>query len=54
MKVELRGGTSRKEGNVFVNGKPVCDDMWDKDDATVVCRMLGYDSVFIRRNSSLY
>merc|ERR1712106_380323 len=44
MKVELRGGTSRKEGNVFVNGKPVCDDMWDKDDATVVCRMLGYPS----------
>ena len=30
------------EGNVFVNGKPVCDDMWDKDDAEVACRMLGY------------
>merc|ERR1711892_405105 len=44
MKVELRGGTSSKEGNVFVNGKPVCDDMWDKDDAPVVCRMLGYPS----------
>ena len=44
-KIELRGGSNRKEGNVFINGKPVCDDMWDKNDATVACRMLGY--VFI-------
>ena len=43
-KVELRGGSRRNEGNVFVNGKPVCDDMWDKNDATVACRMLGYIS----------
>ena len=41
-KIELRGGSSRKEGNVFINGKPVCDDMWDKKDAVVACRMLRY------------
>merc|ERR1719312_2042172 len=43
-KIELKGGSSRNEGNVFLNGKPVCDDMWDKKDATVACRMLGYKS----------
>ena len=41
VKVKLRGGENRKEGNVFVNGKPVCDDLWDEKDATVTCRMLG-------------
>ena len=41
VKVKLRGGENRKEGNVFVNGKPVCDDMWDENDAIVACRMLG-------------
>ena len=41
-KIELRGGSSNSEGNVFVNGQPVCDDMWDKNDADVACRMLGY------------
>ena len=41
LKIKLRGGSNRREGNVFVNGKPVCDDLWDQDDATVACRMLG-------------
>ena len=40
-RIELRGGRSRNEGNVFVDGKPVCDDMWDENDAIVACRMLG-------------
>ena len=39
--VELQGGSFPSEGNVFVNGKPVCDDLWDNNDATVACRMLG-------------
>ena len=39
--VELRGGSHRGEGNVFINKKPVCDDDWDLNDATVVCKMLG-------------
>ena len=42
VKIELRGGSHHTEGNVFVNGKPVCDDMWDEKDATVACRMLGF------------
>lgn len=39
--IELRGGSVPPEGNVFLNGKPVCDDKWDKKSATVACRMLG-------------
>jgi hypothetical protein len=39
--IELRGGHIPSEGNVYVNGKPVCDDEWDEDDAAVACRMLG-------------
>ena len=30
------------EGNVFVNGRPVCDDSWDMKDADVACKMVGY------------
>ena len=36
------GGSSESEGNVLINGQPICDDYWDSNDATVVCRMLGY------------
>ena len=38
---ELWGGSFPYEGNLFVNGKPVCDDGWDNNDALVACRMLG-------------
>merc|ERR1719322_1011813 len=27
--VHLEGGKNHKEGIVYVNGKPVCDDFWD-------------------------
>merc|ERR1712243_228646 len=40
----LVGGPTAHEGNVLINGRPVCDDYWDNNDATVVCRMLGYGS----------
>ena len=30
------------EGNVYVNGRPVCDDYWSQSDATVICKMLGF------------
>ena len=39
--IELRNGSVPNEGNVFVNGKPVCDDGWDTNDASVACLMLG-------------
>ena len=39
--VELRGGSIPSEGNVYVNGAPVCVLDWGEKEAAVVCRMLG-------------
>ena len=39
--IELRGGSHSREGNVFINNQPVCDDGWDLNDAYVTCRMMG-------------
>ena len=37
--VELRGGKAPWEGNIFVDGQPVCDDTYTGEEiATVVCR----------------
>jgi len=41
--VRLVGGRNSKEGNVLLNGRPICDDAWQHNDAKVVCRMLGHD-----------
>ena len=35
---KLRGGSGSHEGNVYLDGRPVCHDSWDDTDAAVVCR----------------
>merc|ERR1719500_397466 len=45
--IELVGGSGPHEGNVIINGQPVCDDgsfEYGTQNAQVVCRMLGYTS----------
>ena len=36
--VKLIGGSGPHEGNIFVGGLPVCDDLHDAENAVVVCR----------------
>ena len=37
-------GTKDNERNVFIDGKPVCDDFWDLNTPKVACCQLGFTS----------
>jgi len=42
--ITLRGGNTTNEGNVYLNGQPICHyPFWGNEAATVVCRKLGFD-----------
>lgn len=43
--IKLIGGESEEQGNVYVDGKPVCDDDWNYNAGKVACRQLGFTSV---------
>ena len=40
-RIELRGGKTPNEGNVYFDGKPVCHHIWWDEEAKVACRIIG-------------
>ena len=44
-KLSLVGGSASNEGNVYIDGAPLCHKYgnWDWEEAQVVCRHLGYN-----------
>ena len=43
----LVGGSTDREGNLLLGNRPICDDLWSLEDATVACRQLGFPGVRI-------
>ena len=43
--VTLVGGGGPWEGNVMVDGEPVCDDGWSRAAGEVVCRQLNFSGL---------
>ena len=56
--MRLIGGPTLKEGivQVYFNDiwGSVCDQLWDKTDADVACRMMGYAGSTQPKNSAVY
>ena len=41
-------------GNVYIDGKPVCDDKWDILDAQIVCNQLGLGAAVAATKNSFF
>jgi hypothetical protein len=41
--VSRKDGIAAHRGHVYIGNFPVCSDGWDLRDATVACRMLGWE-----------
>ena len=49
----LVGGNSTS-GNLYIRGKPVCDDSWDIADSRVVCKTIGFGEALRATTNSEY
>ena len=56
--IRLVGGSSSLEGRVEINihgyWGTVCSSLWDMDDATVVCRQLGYPAALAAHKHAFF